>query len=130
MASIGRHHHLDVDERLRVQTRAVYERVLGGRLTTLADNEAVGGAVLSPDTDVEIFTFDNGASIATFYVSAEQVLSPAQHLHAVWLEFEVDDVDRVRNELAELGVEPFDYEDRAHPYFQAPGGQVFRLARG
>jgi hypothetical protein len=111
MASIGRHHHLDVDERLRVQTRAVYERVLGGRLTTLADNEAVGGAVLSPDTDVEIFTFDNGASIATFYVSAEQVLSP-------------------RNELAELGVEPFDYEDRAHPYFQAPGGQVFRLARG
>jgi hypothetical protein len=57
------------------------------------------------------------------------VLSPAQHLHAVWLEFEVDDVDRVRNELARLGIEPFDYEDQAHPYFQAPGGQVFRLAR-
>jgi hypothetical protein len=129
MANIGNHHHLDVDERLRAQTRAVYERALGGRLTTLQHNEAVGGAVLSPDTDVEIFTFDNGASIATFYVPAEQVLSPAQHLHAVWLEFEVDDVDRVRNDLAELGIEPFDYEDRAHPYFQAPGGQVFRLAR-
>ena len=64
--------------------------------------------MLSPDTDVEIFTFDNGASIATFYVPAEQVLSPAQHVHAVWLEFEVDDVDRVRNELVKLGIEPFD----------------------
>jgi hypothetical protein len=128
MARIGRHHHLDVDERLRADTRAVYEGVLAGKLTSLQDNETAGGAVLAPETDVEIFTFDDGASIATFYVPSERALTPQQHLHAIWLEFEVDDVDRATAELAELGIEPLEYEDRTHPYFQAPGGQVFRLA--
>ena len=31
MASVGRHHHLDVDEQFRAPTRAVYEGVLGGK---------------------------------------------------------------------------------------------------
>ena len=30
--------------------------------------------------------------------------------------------------LGELGIAPFEYNDRTHTYFQAPGGQVFRLA--
>ena len=29
MASIGRHHHLDVDEQFRAPTKALYEGVLG-----------------------------------------------------------------------------------------------------
>ena len=127
MASIGGHHHLNVDARFRSQTKAVYEGVLAGRLTSLRDNEAVGGAVLPADTDVEVFTFDGGASIACFYVSADQALSPEQHLRAIWLEFEVDDVVRGTAALAALGIRPFAYEDKTHPYFQAPGGQVFRL---
>jgi hypothetical protein len=128
MANIGRHHHLNVDERFRTETRALYEGVLHGHVTSLEDNEAVGGAVLALDTDLDIFTFENGASIATFYVPAEQTLSPSEHLRAIWIEFEVEDVPRVTRALAHLGIEPFDYEDRSHPYFHAPGGQVFRLA--
>jgi hypothetical protein len=129
MASIGRHHHLDVDEQFRAPTRAVYEGVLGGKLTSLRDNERVGGAVLSPGTDVEVFTFDGGASVAFFYVPAGRALTAPQHLRAIWLEFEVDEVARTTDALARLGIEPFEYEDRAHPYFQAPGGQVFRLTQ-
>jgi len=129
MASIGRHHHLNVDEQFRAPTRALYERVLGGKLTSLKDNEKVGGAVLSSQTDVEVFTFDGGGSVAFFYVPADQALTASQQLEAIWLEFEVDDVARTTDELARLGIKPFEYEDRAHPYFQAPGGQVFRLAK-
>jgi hypothetical protein len=129
MASIGRHHHLNVDEQFRAPTRALYEGVLGGTLTSLPDNETAGGAVLSPGTDAEVFTFDGGASVALFYVPAGQALTPPQHLRAIWLEFEVEDVARTTDALARLGIEPFGYEDRAHPYFQAPGGQVFRLAQ-
>jgi hypothetical protein len=129
MASIGRHHHLDVDEQFRAPTRALYEGVLGGQLTPLRENEAAGGAVLSPGTDVEVFTFDGGASVAFFYVPAGQALTLPQHLRAIWLEFEVEDVPRTTEALARQGIEPFEYEDRTHPYFQAPGGQVFRLAR-
>jgi hypothetical protein len=128
MASIGRHHHLDVDEQFRAPTRALYEGVLGGQLTSLRANEAAGGAVLAPGTDVEVFTFDGGASVAFFYVPAGQALTPAQHLRAIWLEFEVEDVARTTGALARLGIEPFGYQDRTHRYFQAPGGQVFRLA--
>jgi hypothetical protein len=53
---------------------------------------------------------------------------PEQHLRAIWLEFEVNDVDRATAGLADLGIEPLEYEDETHPYLQAPGGQVFRLA--
>jgi hypothetical protein len=127
MASIGRHHHLDVDEQFRAPTRALYEGVLGGKLTSLNDNEKVGGAVLPAATDVEVFTFDGGGSVAFFYVPAGRALTPQQHLRAIWLAFEVDDVARTTAALARLGIEPLEYEDRAHPYFQAPGGQVFRL---
>ena len=129
MANIGRHHHLDVDEQFRTPTRALYEGILGGKLTSLRDNETAGGAVLPHGADVEVFTFDGGASVAFFYVPAGRALTPPQHLQAIWLEFEVDDVARTTDALARLGIEPFEYEDRTHPYFQAPGGQVFRLAR-
>ena len=129
MASVGRHHHLDVDEQFRAPTRAVYEGVLGGKPTSLRENEAAGGAALSPGTNVEVFTFEGGASVAFFYVPTGQALTPAQHLRAIWLEFEVEDVTRTTEALARQGIEPLEYEDRTHPYFQAPGGQVFRLAR-
>lgn len=129
MASIGRHHHLDVDEQFRTPTRALYEGILGGKLTSLRDNETAGGAVLPRGTDVEVFAFDGGASVAFFYVPAGQALTPPQHLRAIWLEFEVEDVGRTTGALAQLGIEPFEYEDQTHPYFQAPGGQVFRLAQ-
>jgi hypothetical protein len=76
-----------------------------------------------------VFTFEGGASVAFFYVSADQALTPPQHLQAIWLEFEVEDVARTTDALARLGIEPFEYADRTHPYFQAPGGQVFRLAK-
>jgi hypothetical protein len=105
----------------------MYEGVLGGKLTSLRDNEQVGGAVLSADTDVEVFTFDGGGSIGCFYVPADQALRPPEHLQAIWLEFEVDDVGRTTAELGRMGIQPFEYEDQTHPYFQAPGGQVFRL---
>ena len=100
-----------------------------GKADVAARHETAGGAVLSPGTDVVVFTFDGGASVAFFYVPASQALTPPQHLQAIWLEFEVDDVARTTDALARLGIEPFEYEDRTHPYFQAPGGQVFRLAR-
>jgi hypothetical protein len=106
----------------------MYEGILGGQLTSLRDNERVGGAVLPRDTDVEVFTFEGGGSIGCFYVPSDQALTTPQHLEAIWLEFEVDDVAATTAALADVGIEPFEYEDPTHPYFQAPGGQVFRLA--
>jgi hypothetical protein len=116
MAKIGLNHRLSVAKNLKAETRAVYEGVLGA-------------TVKSPRPDVEIFTFSNGSGIGVFYVEPGVALTPAQHMNAIWLEFEVDDDAAAATALGTLGLRPFEYFDKEHSYFQAPGGQVFRLAR-
>lgn len=116
MSQIGLNHRLTVANTLQKETRALYEGVLGGTVT-------------SPRPGVEIFTFSDGSGIGVFYVDPCEALTPEQHRKAIWLEFEVDDEPVVAGKLVHLGMKPFEYFDKAHKYFQAPGGQVFRLAQ-
>ena len=116
MPKIGLNHRLSVANTLKQQTRALYEGVLGA-------------SVMSPRPEVEIFTFADGSGIGVFYVEPSEALTPEQHLKAIWLEFEVDDEKSTAAKLQALGMQPIEYWDKAHKYFQAPGGQVFRLAQ-
>jgi hypothetical protein len=116
MSQIGLNHRLTVGNTLKKQTRALYEGVLGA-------------SVMSPRPDTEIFTFANGSGIGVFYVDPSQALTPEQHLKAIWLEFEVEDEKATAAKLEALGMRAFEYFDKTHKYFQAPGGQVFRLAQ-
>ena len=116
MSRIGLNHHLNVANILRQQTRALYEGVLGA-------------SVMSQRPDTEIFKFANGSRIGVSYVEPSQALTPEQHLKAIWLEFEVEDEKVTVAKLETLGMRPFEYFEKAHKYFQAPGGQVFRLAQ-
>jgi hypothetical protein len=115
MAQIGLNHRLNVAKPHKDATRALYQGVLGASVT-------------SPRPDVEIFTFANSSGIGVFYVDPGEALTPAQHMRAIWLEFEVDDEPAAAAGLERLGMRPFEYFDKEHKYFQAPGGQVFRLA--
>src|SRR5277367_2260270 len=115
MAQIGLNHRLSVAKSFKQQTRALYEGVLGA-------------SVKSPRPEVEIFTFANGSGIGVFYVEPGEELTPAEHLKAIWLEFEVKDEPAAVSGLEKLGIRPFEFMDKEHKYFQAPGGQVFRLA--
>jgi catechol 2,3-dioxygenase-like lactoylglutathione lyase family enzyme len=45
---------------------------------------------------------------------------------SVWLEIKSDDVEKMRRKILDFGVMKLDIPD-PHLYFQAPGGQVFRL---
>jgi hypothetical protein len=47
----------------------------------------------------------------------------------IWLEFDVEDEKATAAKLEVLGIRSFEYFDKAHKYFQAPGGQAFRLAQ-
>jgi hypothetical protein len=116
MAKIGLNHRLSVAKDLKAETRAVYEGVLGATVT-------------SPRPDVEVFTFSDGSGIGVFYVEPTVALTPAEHMNAIWLEFEVDNEVAAAAALGKLGLRPFEYFDKEHKYFQAPGGQAFRLAR-
>jgi len=116
MTQIGLNHYLSVAKTLKNNTRALYEGVLGA-------------TVQSPRPDVDIFTFANGSSMGIFYVAAREVLTPAQHMHALWLEFEVDDQFAAIVRLAKFGMQPFEYFNDEPKYFSAPGGQVFGIAK-
>lgn len=88
----------------------------------------LGCDVLTPTPQMDVFRFPDGACVGVAFVPDAEALTPAQAMRGAWLEYRVADVDRTTAALAELGLTPFDYVDATHRYFQAPGGQVFRLA--
>ena len=46
---------------------------------------------------------------------------------SIWLEIKANDVPVMKEKILAFGVREIDSRDKAHFYFQAPGGQVFRL---
>lgn len=90
--------------------------------------EVLGAERASPVPDIDVFTLDGGASIGTYYAS--DALAPSALEKAAWVEFVADDEAALARALDAAGAaQPFDYGDRAHRYFRAPNGQIFRLAR-
>lgn len=113
--SLGKNVKITAGVSTRVQQTALYVGVLGCE-------------VLHPTPTMDVFRFADGACIGIAFVADSTALTTEQALLGAWLEFVVPDVDGVITKLAELGMTPFDYSDPSHRYFQAPGGQVFRLA--
>jgi len=58
--------------------------------------------------------------------AAEEALSDDDFLKAIFLELKSDNVVEMRQRIVASGVKVLDVPD-PHLYFQAPGGQVFRL---
>ena len=58
--------------------------------------------------------------------AAQDALSEDELLRAIFLELKTDNVEEVKQKIISSGVKVLDVPD-THLYFQAPGGQVFRL---
>ena len=58
--------------------------------------------------------------------AAEDPLSDDDFLKAIFLELKTDNVEEMRQKIVAFGVKVLDVPDR-HLYFQAPGGQMWRL---
>jgi hypothetical protein len=82
----------------------------------------------SPNDTIDLFAFEDGASVAVDYLEA--VLTPEQHkAMGTWIEFAVDDEEATAAALEACdGVSSFSFVTE-HRYFQLPSGQVFRLKR-
>jgi hypothetical protein len=115
MASLGNHMKMQMSPDRRQAARAFYGEVLGCRSHP------------SPNPDLDLFEFDNGVFLGIVY-DAAQALPEDQLLKATWLEIKTADVEGLKQRLIDFGVRPIDYADKTRFYFQAPGGQVFRLA--
>ena len=116
MIHIGNHMKLNVSSSLRSKAQTFYEDVLGCKVMP------------SPMLDLDLFEFDGGFVLGIFFVDDTETLSNEDHLKAAWLEIKTKNVDGLKRKLRKFGVKELDYVDKSRFYFQAPGGQVFRLA--
>jgi len=112
-ASLGNHSAVRVPRAERERIRAFYRDVLGCEITRESD--------LKDD-----FRLGDGFYLAFLYEDEGVALAEAGFLQAIYLELKADDVEELRQRIVAFGVRVLAVPD-PHLYFQAPGGQVFRL---
>ncbi len=61
------------------------------------------------------------------YRYEESALTDEEMLKSIWLELRVGDPEGLKKKILDFGIVEIDFWDKEHFYFQAPGGQVFRL---
>jgi hypothetical protein len=113
---IGNHMKMNAPAALRERLREFYAGVLGCR------------TVAAPSPDFDVFEFAGGFVVGLFYGDSGAVLSEQDQLKATWLELKAADPAKIKERLLKFGVRPVDYPDPTRFYFQAPGGQVWRVA--
>jgi catechol 2,3-dioxygenase-like lactoylglutathione lyase family enzyme len=123
---LSNHSAVRVRRAERERIRTFYRDVLGCRIMRefddkddirLGDNFYIGFLYGSGDGGEA----DKGVTYA-----AEDALSDDDFLKAIFLELATDNVEEMRRKILAFGVKLLDVPD-PHLYFQAPGGQVFRL---
>jgi catechol 2,3-dioxygenase-like lactoylglutathione lyase family enzyme len=60
-------------------------------------------------------------------VYSDSALSDQQALESVWLELKADDPEALKQKIVAFGVKQIQHWDKEHFYFQAPGGQAYRI---
>ncbi len=84
------------------------------------------GCTLTKQTkDIDYIRFQDGFFIAVLYQDA--VASPDELRQAIWLELRTDEPAALRDKIIAFGVHSIEMPGAEHLYFQAPGGQVFRV---
>ncbi len=126
MIRFGNHAALRVRVADRDRIRAFYRDVLGCNHTRsfpTKDDFRIGA-----DYYISFLcggTGEAGPDKGATY-SQEEALSDDDFLKAIFLELKTDDVETMRQNITAFGVKVLPVPD-SHLYFQAPGGQVFRL---
>ena len=116
MVHLGNHVKMTVAAALRARTRDFYAGLLGCRVLE------------SPMADLDLYEFAEGVVVGLFFVDEAEAPSEADCLKGTWLEIKVDDPAHWKARLQSFGVQEVEFPDPTRFFFQAPGGQVFRLA--
>lgn len=111
--SLGEHSKLTVPPSERERIRKFYRDILQCPVTKLSER-------------IDVFKIGNNFSLGVMY--DDSALSMAEHLKSIWLELCTDELDELKMKILNFGIKELEYWDKEHFYFQAPGGQVFRLA--
>jgi hypothetical protein len=117
MVSVGNHLKVVVPTAMRPRIREFYDGLLGLR------------PIPSPRPDLDLYEFHGGFVLGFFFTdSPAEVLSLEDYAKATWLELKVQDPAEWKTRLLAFGVREIAFPDPGRFFFQAPDGQVFRLA--
>lgn len=125
--SIGNHAAVIVPRQERERIRKFYCDVLGATITMTLNGAAdarVG--IKHVDGSRDHFRVGDDFHIAFMYGDISDESDFLSSGKAIYLELKSDNVDAMRRQIVEFGVKVLNVPD-PHLYFQAPGGQVFRL---
>lgn len=111
---IGNHMRTTAHPSKREEIQAFYAGLLGCKMLNV------------PHPNMDLFHFASDTFLGIYYDSAS--LSEQEFMKATWLELKTDDAKALKETLLINGIKQFEYPDKEHFYFQAPGGQVYRLA--
>jgi len=114
---IGNHLKMHLPYHLRERALHFYTDILGCR--KLADLSY---------PNVDLYGFQRGFDLGLFFCDEVDTLSEKEQLKATWMEIKVSNPDALKQRLIGFGVQEVEFEDKSRFYFQAPGGQVFRVA--
>ena len=114
---IGNHLKMHLPYRLRERALRFYTHILGCR--KLVD---------IPYPNLDLYEFQGGFVLGLFFCDEADTLSEKEQLKATWMEIKTDNPDALKQRLIDFGVQEVEFEDKSRFYFQAPGGQVFRVA--
>ena len=115
MVQTGNHMKVNAPEAARARAREFYVSICG--CTELP----------SPAPKMDLWQFPSGFVVGMLFDDAH-ALSMADMKKAAWLELKTDDYEGMKARLLEFGVDVVASADTSRLYFQAPGGQVYRLA--
>lgn len=111
--SLGEHAKIMVAPAVRERLQSFFRDVLGC-------------TVLTKSATADLIQLGPGFSIWVNY--DESALCDSDGQKAIWLELRTDDPKELKEEILKFGIPEIEFRDKEHFYFQAPGGQVFRLA--
>ena len=88
--------------------------------------DILGCALTRSANDKDDFVLGGDFYLAVVYADEALTLGKEDFLKATYLELRADNVAEMRQRIVDFGVKVIEIDD-PHLYFQAPGGQAFRL---
>jgi catechol 2,3-dioxygenase-like lactoylglutathione lyase family enzyme len=110
---VGNHSAVRVSRAEKDRIRRFYRDVLGCAITREGDQK-------------DDFRMGDDFYITFLYENEDVALDESDFLKAIYLELKTENVEEMRQNIVAFGVKVLEVPD-PHLYFQAPGGQVFRL---
>lgn len=111
-ASIGNHAKFTARPSERTSIRTFFQDVLGCTVTKRSN-------------EIDFFRLGDNFFFAAIY--DENALPETEAVKSIWLELKSDNPSALSQRIREFGVTELDTWEKDRLYFQAPGGQVFRV---